>query len=250
MPKEENMKLNARDSSDVLMTFIQEDRTEIRISLHLKSEVLHQEKYKEDIMRLLKFVVILIAFTTGLFAQEQTLFDLESAEGGFGGPVVKFTTINGQAAILVGGRGGWICDHSLVIGGGGYAVVNEINAPKEALPLEGPLDIEFGYLGFELEYVFHPASMAHYSLSLLIGGGGTNFVKDVGPVARSNEQVGETAFMFILETAANAEINVTSWFRLNAGVSYRIAAGVVQEELKNRDFTGIGATLTLKFGTF
>jgi len=31
MPKEKNMRLNARDSSDVLMTFIQEDRTEIRI---------------------------------------------------------------------------------------------------------------------------------------------------------------------------------------------------------------------------
>lgn len=201
-------------------------------------------------MRLVTFVVILIAFGANLAAQEQTLLKLEGETGGFGGPVVKFTSINGQAAVLIGGRGGWIFDHSLIVGGGAYAVVNEINAPEGVLPFEGPLDIEFGYLGFELEYVSRPASLLHYSLYTFIGGAATNFVKDVGPVYKSNEQVGETAFMFLLEPGANAELNVASWFRINAGVSYRLAVGVEQEGLKDGDFRGIAATLTFKFGTF
>lgn len=99
-------------------------------------------------MRIRTFVVMLIACAADLVAQEQTLLKSEGERGGFGGPVIKFTSVNGQAAILVGGRGGWIFDHSLAIGGGAYTVVNEIDAPKDALPLEGPLDIEFGYLGF------------------------------------------------------------------------------------------------------
>jgi hypothetical protein len=212
--------------------------------------VTKQKELEEDAMRLLTFVIPLVALTTDLTAQEETLLNLEGAKGGFGAAVVKFTSVNGQGAIMVGGRGGWIFDHSLVIGGGAYAVVNEINAAPNILPFEGPLDIEFGYLGFELEYIFNPNSLAHYSLYTFIGGGATNFVKDVGPLSRSNEQVGETAFMFILEPAANAELNITSWFRLNAGLSYRIAVGVRQVGLKDSDFTGLTATLTFKFGSF
>ena len=201
-------------------------------------------------MRLLTLVIPLVALTTDLTAQEETLLNLAGEKGGFGAAVVKFTSVNGQGAIMVGGRGGWILNHSLVLGGGAYAVVNEINAAPEILPFEGPLDIEFGYLGFEVEYIFNPNSLTHYSLYAFIGGGATNFVKDVGPVWRSNEQVGETAFMFVLEPAANAEVNVTPWFRLNAGVSYRVVAGVSQVGLKDSDFTGLTATLTFKFGRF
>lgn len=201
-------------------------------------------------MRLLTLVIPLVALTTDLTAQEETLLNLAGEKGGFGAAVVKFTSVNGQGAIMVGGRGGWILNHSLVLGGGAYAVVNEINAAPEILPFEGPLDIEFGYLGFEVEHIFNPNSLTHYSLYAFIGGGATNFVKDVGPVWRSNEQVGETAFMFVLEPAANAEVNVTPWFRLNAGVSYRVVAGVSQVGLKDSDFTGLTATLTFKFGRF
>ncbi len=57
-------------------------------------------------------------------------------------------------------------------------------------------------------------------------------------------------FVFVLEPAVNAELNVTTWFRLNAGVSYRFVTGVTQVGLDNGDFSGPTATLTFKFGTF
>jgi hypothetical protein len=56
--------------------------------------------------------------------------------------------------------------------------------------------------------------------------------------------------MFVLELAANAEMNITTWFHLNAGVSYRVTGGVNQVGLSDRDFSNVAATLTFKFGSF
>jgi hypothetical protein len=193
---------------------------------------------------------MLLAFAATIVAQEETLLQSEINGGGFGGPVVKFTSISDQSAVMIGGRGGWIIHHRLVIGGGGYAVVNEIDAPEGVLPLEAPLDIEFGYGGFELEYIFHPKSLLHYSFYLLLGGGDNHYVKDVGPVSESKQTAGESDFVFILEPALNAELNITKWFRLNAGVSYRLVTGVEQESLLESDFSGISGAVTLKFGKF
>ncbi|MFH0990878.1 MAG: hypothetical protein V1799_12765 [bacterium] len=201
-------------------------------------------------MRHVALFFILVAFAAEGMAQEETLFKFAGETSGFGGPVIKLTSVHGQSALMIGGRGGWIIDHRLVLGGGAYGVVNEIDAPPEALPFEGPLDIEFGYLGFEVEYILQPMNMVHLSLYTLLGGGATNFVKDVGPVSRSNQQAGETAFMFVIEPAVNAEMNVTAWFRLNAGLSYRLTFGAEQAGLNDSDFCGMTATLTFKFGTF
>lgn len=123
----------------------------------------------EVVMRLLTFFILMLAFTMVVTAQEETLFDLEGENGGFGGPVVKFTSVNGQAAVMFGGRGGWIIDHSLLLGGGAYSVASEVDAPAGVLPLEGPLDVEFGYIGFEIEYVVRPMTLWHYSYYLFLG---------------------------------------------------------------------------------
>jgi len=43
---------------------------------------------------------------------------------------------------------------------------------------------------------------------------------------------------------------VTGWFRLGAGVSYRVVAGVGENGLENGDLSGFAGTLAFKFGTF
>ena len=101
-----------------------------------------------------------------------------------------------------------------------------------------------------MEYIFEPNSLGHFSLYTLIGGGATNFVKDVGSASQSNQQAGETGFMWVLEPAVNAELNVTSWLRLNAGVSYRLTSGLNQPGLDDSDFSGVSASLAFKFGSF
>ena len=200
-------------------------------------------------MRCVAVVVALLVSATNVAAQEQTLFK-GGEMGGFGGPVVKFTTVNDRGVVMVGGRGGWIIGHSLMLGGGGYGVVTEVDAPEQVLPGNGPLDIQFGYGGFELEYIVHPNSLGHFSVGTLIGGGDTHFVRDVGPVTKSTQTVGESDGVFVMEPAVNAELNVTPWFRLNAGASYRWVSGIDQAGLKNGDFSGMTGTLILKFGKF
>jgi hypothetical protein len=202
-------------------------------------------------MRHLALLLTFCVLAADVQAQEQTLFKSGQLEKtGFGGPVIKFTSVHNQGAVMVGGRGGWIFSHSMALGGGLYGLVNEVDAPKSALPFEGPLDIEFGYGGFEAEYILHPNSLIHSSFYVLIGGGATNFVKDVGSKFESNEQAGESHFMFVLEPAVNAELNVITWFRLNAGVSYRLTIGASPEELDDGDFSGLTGSITFKFGRF
>ena len=77
-----------------------------------------------------KTVIIFVAsiMVTPVLAQEETLISGQLEYGGYGGPVVKFTTINNDWEVMVGGRGGWIINHSFVLGGGGYGLVTDVEA--------------------------------------------------------------------------------------------------------------------------
>jgi hypothetical protein len=201
-------------------------------------------------MRSFTFLVLFAACSVTLFAQEETLITSDHETGGFGGPVAKYARINGQSALILGGRGGWIINHSLIIGGGIYGVYTEVNAAQDILPAQGPLDIDFSYFGLEVEYVFGPRALIHYSVYTFVGGGAVRLLKDVGSFSKSSTQVEESDLAFVFEPAANVEVNITTWCRALLGVSYRIVTGVTQVGLGNGDFTGPSASLTIKFGSF
>ena len=201
-------------------------------------------------MRYLLFIIVNFLFVLNVSAQEETLFTGDMESGGFGAPVVKYTSIYGQNTLIVGGRGGWIINHSFVIGGGGYGVVTEVDAPEGIFPMEEPLDLHFGYGGFELEYIFNPKALGHFSAYILIGGGSTNFAMDLGHYNENNQMIGNDDFVFVLEPEVNGELNITDWFHLNGGVSYRFVSGVDQAKLDDSDFSGVSGVLTFKFGSF
>ncbi|HLE33031.1 MAG TPA: hypothetical protein VJB38_10510 [Bacteroidota bacterium] len=200
-------------------------------------------------MRTVAFFVLMFMIAAIAAGQEETLFEGETETSGFGAPVLKYTNIRNQGALMFGGRGGWIINHTFVIGGGGYSVVTDVNAPATVYPFAQPLDIKFEYGGLEVEYLFNPNSLGHFGLYILIGGGTIRYVKDIGE-GDSNQQTGENDYVFVLEPAVTGELNVTTWFRLNAGLSYRHVSGVTQVGLKQSDFAGLTGTLTFKFGTF
>ena len=201
-------------------------------------------------MRYLIFFIVLITFISESAAQEETLVKSDTESGGFGAPVLKYTSIYGQNALMIGGRGGWIINHSFVIGGGGYGTVTEVDAPEGIFPELGPLDLKLEYGGFELEYILNPKSLAHFSFYILIGGGSIKFSKDAGSHDEGDHTVGPDDFVFVMEPAINGEMNITDWFHINAGVSYRIITDVEQEQLENSDFSGVTGNLTFKFGSF
>lgn len=194
-------------------------------------------------MKKLVFLLVLV-FTFSAFAQEATLINGEIESGGFGGPVLKVTTINGENSVMVGGRGGWIINHSFVLGGGGYGLVTDVK-PKVSDSIHQY--IEMGYGGLELEYIASSNDLLHLSIGMLVGGGGIGYKYEDNNSFNSSHN--RNAF-FVLEPNINANLNVTRFFRIAAGVSYRYVSGLKSAVSTNADLSGPSAVLTLKFGRF
>ncbi len=189
-----------------------------------------------------------------VFAAEETLFSGELSHGGFGGPVVKFSQVNGINSVLAGGRGGWIINHSLIIGGGGYGLVNNIKAP--GVYVDGvQANLVFGYGGLELEYISRPNRLVHYSMYMLIGGGGiSNTIFDeVGEDYENHHHYNhdiENDEIWVIEPALNVTLNVTSFFRISAGAGYRYVTGANLTGTSNSDLSNTAFNLTFRFGKF
>ena len=202
-----------------------------------------------------KVIVLSLILSFQLFAQEETLVgNGEVTHGGFGGPVIKYTQVKGEPSVLVGGRGGWIINHTFIIGGGGYGLANDIKANNPLIIAPGITKpyLNFGYGGLELEYIIESDKLLHFSVYSLIGAGSVSYRAELFDHNGSDCDSGGSpndAF-FVFEPAANVELNIVSFLRINAGVSYRFVSGVNFDNLENSDLAGLSANLTLKFGTF
>jgi len=188
-------------------------------------------------------IAAVVLLSTTVIAQE-TLISGEMESGGFGGPVVKLGTVNGESGIFVGGRGGWIVNHTFVLGGGGYGLVNRINARRPSR--NGFQYFQMGYGGLEVEYISEWEKLIHLSLQVLVGGGGVYYSGAENGMAHNQEQ---DAF-FVLEPAVHANLNVTSRFVVSLGMSYRYISGVTHPATSNADLGGLNTVLTFRFGKF
>ena len=195
-------------------------------------------------MRRLMVFLFLLIMGASAQAQDETLISGKIESGGFGGPVLKITEINDETGIMVGGRGGWIINHTFVIGGGGYGLANDIKA-KDVISVQ-KLYLDMGYGGLEMEYIINSSRLIHLSFHTLIGAGGINYE---GRGGRFDYNDDPDAF-FVAEPGANVMLNVTEFLRVGVGVSYRYINGVDLVGLKDTDLDGASANLTLKFGKF
>jgi len=205
-----------------------------------------------------KLFLILMIVSASMFAQEETLLAGEVEHGGFGGPVVKFTSVKNEFGVLVGGYGGWLVNHTFMIGLGGYGLANKIKGAPEAQQayqnfLDRPVNIEFGYGGVVLEYIHNSNSLVHFAFSALIGAGSVTYnerVDDDWDWGNNHSYGRPNDEFFVAEPEIKAELNVASFFRINVGGSYRFVSGVNIIGLKNSDLSGPSANITFKFGKF
>lgn len=182
----------------------------------------------------------------------KTIFGNEPfTSGGFGAPVLKVTAINGQTSLFVGGRGGWVINKTFVIGGGGYGLVT--HTPVSSLT---STSLQVGYGGGELEYILASDEAIHASFMMLIGAGGAQMHADSLDGGMNNWERGNLASttFFVFEPQVNVELNLTRWFRIGAGVSYRYTNGasmtVQQATINDVSLRGVAGVLTLKFGVY
>ncbi|MBN1480770.1 hypothetical protein JXA70_10890 [candidate division KSB1 bacterium] len=197
------------------------------------------------------FVLLLFSSMLPLVAKEQTLVSGHVDHGGYGGPVFKFTQIgpNNDGGFLMGGQGGWIIDHKLVIGGGGYGLVNNVNVNwYEVRTFDGepqPHVLDFGYGGLLIAFISNSDDLIHYEIFSILGGGGVDYrLKN----ELNDEQNGDG--FFIAEPGINIVFNITSFFRVGVGGTYRFVQGVDLPGMTNSDLMNFSGQVVLKFGAF
>lgn len=205
--------------------------------------------------------VILLSLIVGYgFAQDnseemQTLFgDNPISYGGYGGPRFAFSEFNGQDIWLVGGRGGAIINHSFVIGGAGYGIVNSprfsnIEHDGTTYPVAY---LEGGYGGMHLEYILMPNKLVHLSFPVLIGAGGLLYSETSAAASGGNynESIIVNSAFFVVEPGVELELNIVRFMRISAGVSYRYAHKLDLPNTPASAFNSLSGTIALKFGKF
>lgn len=205
-------------------------------------------------MRYISLVTLLFLGLTFSFGQQQTLLSGDYHFGGYGAPVVKYSPIHGKDAILMGGTGGVIINKWFVIGGGGYGLVTGIKADPVAQTVPNKtLYLRMGYGGLILEFLSNPEDLVNFSGRVLIGAGGIENGPNMGMYNNNynyyNYDDYENDAFFVVEPEVLIQLNVTPWCTAGLGASYRLVSDVQITGTSNKDLTGGGVFLTLKFGT-
>jgi hypothetical protein len=104
-----------------------------------------------------------------------------------------------------------------------------------------------------LEFIASSNNLIHYSIGVLIGAGGVDYKRESD--SHYNRMHKMDSF-FVLEPSVQAILNITHFFRIAGGISYRYICGLNNISINgedrilttDNDLSGISATLTLKFG--
>jgi hypothetical protein len=176
--------------------------------------------------------------------QPRTLLSRPVHSGGYGAPVVSYTRFDGKDAVMVGGRGGWILNHRLVIGGGGFGLASPPRETAGVAPDVAEYQHNFGYGGLWLEYLIAPMNVVHGSVGTLVGPGGITYLR-----RRDNQSMASTA-VFVLDPVVAVEVNVTTFIRIGLQTGYRVVRGVDLATLSNADASGFTLGGVVKFGGF
>lgn len=209
-------------------------------------------------MKRIAIILSLLLIVTFTNAQEdyqndeiQTLFSKKRSNGGYGAFTISYSEIDGQDALVTGGRGAFIFNHRLAIGLGGYGFVNNLDNHNHnngfGYSLAG------GYGGIFIEPIIAGKAPVHLSFPILIGMGGISLLENYGwDFWESNHfspSFGDDIF-FVVEPAVELEFNLTHFFRTAATVSYRYTSEIELFETSKDVLRGFNFGMTFKFGKF
>ena len=189
----------------------------------------------------------------------QTPFTVEEIGSGFViAPDAKFTQVNDRSATLAGVYGGWMLDHTVMFGAGGYWLAN------------GSHDFEMVYGGPVVEWLVNGDRRIGFGVRGLVGGGTSTISGTAGdlfgvsqtqpdgrtsrgghPGARGDGRLTPSTRViahedfFIAEPQAVVSLRATPWLHIDAGVGYRLIAGANGLDDRLHGATG---TISVQFG--
>ncbi|MFQ5707351.1 MAG: hypothetical protein ACE5HO_07870 [bacterium] len=187
--------------------------------------------------------LLLMGLPLSLLAQDETLINGKIESGGYGALVLKTTQIKDEMGLMVGGSGGWILNHSFVIGGAGYGLVTNVGSNQ--IVFGNDTFLNMGYGGLWLEYIPEPRKLWHVSFNILVGAGGLNLRS-----RNFSRNFFEWDSFFVAEPGAVLMLNITHHFRVGLGASYRFVDGVDLGDVSDNDVSGAAANVFFKFGKF
>jgi hypothetical protein len=181
----------------------------------------------------------------------------------YAGPSIKFSKVNDESAIFIGGRGAWTLNKTFSIGIAGYGDVKEhrFSYMNNDTPIVNS-DINFSYGGLYFEYIFMPREYIHCSANVLFAFGGSSLNRDSSSLFSGLMKYTDSdpwKHYLVVEPTLAIEFNITSFFRIAVEGSYRIANDIYTSEqydkipdLRNKkiQLNGLSYGLTLEFGIF
>jgi len=183
-------------------------------------------------------VTAMILLSVSAFAQNWE-------NGAFGAPVLKYTRLADQSALIVGGKGGWIINKRIVLGAGYYALTSDVSSDFTDEEYNQNLMLKFNYGGLEFEYLVLFESRYNLTINMLMAGGGLNFyLKDINKNFSARN-------LLVWEPQLNFEVELYKWFHADAGISYRMISGYTEVyNISKNDLQGITVLLILKLGEY
>lgn len=180
----------------------------------------------------------------------KTLLGRNRAGGGYGSFTIGYSMIDNQHAVLLGGRLAWVASHYIGIGFGGTGFINEYHYEPA---LDREVFLAGGYGGLYIEPILFPRMPVHLSFPCLFGAGGISYITDDQNL--NNNLIEDSEAFLLFEPAAEVELNLTRFFRLAIGASYRFPTPfnvgsngslIVDAE----SLRGLSYMITMKFGKF
>lgn len=195
----------------------------------------------------MKTVLVFIGIcliATLAYAYDDTLIKPQTEVGGYFCIVSKHTQVKDAFAMLIGGKAYLLVNHSWAFGAGGYGVVNDL-LPDEFKD-RGLVKLRMYYGGWAVEYIPWHDKVFHITLGALIGAGKVEYKGEMrDPVTGEDSDV-----YFIAEPELNLEFNVTRFWRMDLGASYRYINGSELVDVPDEDLSNMTWNLTFKFGKF
>lgn len=211
--------------------------------------------------KIISIAALLILVSVATFAQDpefeyyknkeiKTLLGRNRAGGGYGSFSTGYTVIDDKHALLFGGRFSWLPSKSMGIGIGATGFINEFHYEPS---LDMDVFLAGGYGGIYIEPILFPRWPVHLSFPVLFGAGGISFVSRDGELY--DNFIEDSKAFLIIEPSAELELNLTRFFRLAFGTTYRFPTqfdvglpGLYTIDVQS--LRTISYTVTLKFGKF
>lgn len=237
-------------------------------------------------MKTRTILTVLIAFFSVIFLQAQEsgedmkmLFKKKDksgnekmANGGYGSFSVGYTRIDSKDAMVMGGRVAWIANHRFALGLAGKGFFNNISSKNyydsSYEPNQDPnYSLAGGYGGIFFEPIVVWSKPVHVSFPILIGAGGVAATPanwssyGYGSYDPNNYYYNVDAY-FVFEPGVDLEFNITKFFRIALGGSYRYTSdvylthkyyldGVEQSvQIPNNALRNFNVDVSFKFGWF